>query len=82
MLDDLASARALIERALSTLPDDPYAHLISGLIHLRADEIDEALASLRAAVDKGYSPDMLAAEPHLEPLRDHPGFRELLSSGR
>lgn len=81
MLDDGVTAHALIERALSISPDDPYAHFINGLIHLRADDVDAALLSLRAAVDKGYSPDMLAAEPHLEPLRDHPGFRRLLGAG-
>ncbi len=81
MLDDLDAARLLIDRALSISPDDPYAHYINGLIQLRAGDPDMALLSLRAAVDKGYAADMLAAEPHLNALRDHPGFRGLLGAG-
>lgn len=81
MLDDASVARSLVDRALSIAPDDPYAHFISGLIYLRADDTDHALLALRAAVDKGHSPDMLAAEPHLASLRDHPGFRKMLGAG-
>jgi len=81
MLDDPGSAHLLIDRAISLAPDDPYAHFIEGLIRLRAGDTDDALRSLRAAADKGYSLSMLAAEPHLEALRDHPGFHELLGSG-
>lgn len=81
MLDDTDQARALIERALARASEDPYVHFIDGLIHLRAGDADAALLSLQAAVDRGYSLDMLSAEPHLEPLRDQPGYRRLLGAG-
>ena len=81
MLDDMETARSLIDRALSLLPDDPYAHFIDGLVWLRAENRDAALSSLQAAVARGYSTDMLAAEPHLQSLRSHPNFRDLLGGG-
>jgi Flp pilus assembly protein TadD len=80
MLDDLDSARALIGKALSLTPDDPYTHFISGLIELRSGDINAALGSLRSAAANGYSLEMLAAEPHLGSLRNHPEFNDLLES--
>ena len=81
MLDDMETARALLDRALALLPDDPYAHFINGLVWLRAGNADAALASLQAALERGYSTDMLAAEPHLQSLRSASSFRDLLGGG-
>jgi tetratricopeptide (TPR) repeat protein/TolB-like protein/DNA-binding winged helix-turn-helix (wHTH) protein len=79
MLGRVEEARALIERAQSLSPDDPYVYFIDALIWLQTDDAEEALAALEMAVDKGYSKTLLAAEPHLSRLRQHPQFNQLLS---
>ena len=81
MLDQSDEARVLISRALEQAPDDPYVYYINGLIWLRLGDIDESLSSLQIAVDKGYSKVLLAAEPHLTPLRQDPRFNQLLAQG-
>ena len=72
-------ARDLIDTARSQTTDDPYVHYIDALIWLRADNPDEALDALEIAVDQGYSKVLLAAEPHLTKLRQHPRFNALLA---
>jgi len=79
MLDRHAEARELVERAQSQLPEDPYAYYIDGLVHLKHGETDAALKALMLAADKGYSLQMMAAEPHLAMLRSNPTFEELIS---
>jgi len=81
MLDQRDDASKLIEKALSLAPNDPYVHYIDGLIHVRNQNMDTALAALRKAARGGYSIDMLAAEPHLAVLRDHPEFQKILNEG-
>lgn len=77
-LDDGARARALIDRALRLAPDDPYSHYYDALIHLAADNLVEAIDSLEVAARMGYSKPMLAADPHLAPLRTHSRFRAIV----
>jgi tetratricopeptide (TPR) repeat protein/TolB-like protein/DNA-binding winged helix-turn-helix (wHTH) protein len=79
MLGDEKMARSMIGRALTIAPDDPYAHYIDALIHLESGNTDASLNSLEHAVDAGYPVDMLAAEPHLRPLRDNAKFIKLIS---
>jgi Flp pilus assembly protein TadD len=81
MLGDSDSARSLIDSALAKAPDDPYVYYIDALIWLRADDAGEALSALQIAVDKGYPKTLLAAEPHLARLRQHPRFNEILTRG-
>lgn len=80
MLGNEVEARSLIDRALSLAPDDPYAHYINGLILLRSGDAEAALAAFETAVQKGYSTEMLAAEPHIAALRDDPRFGALLNA--
>ena len=82
MLGDLDSARSLIGKAILLTPDDPYAHFIHGLIELRGGESEAAVEFLKSATANGYSLEMLAAEPHLNLLRNHPGFRDLLGTSK
>ena len=49
MLDKNDDARELISRALSRVPEDPYAHYIDGLINLRNGDSDAALDALEIA---------------------------------
>ncbi|NCF16063.1 MAG: tetratricopeptide repeat protein [Gammaproteobacteria bacterium] len=81
MLDKQGEARELIDRVLKLAPEDPYSHYYDALVHLRAGDEDKALEALEIAADKGYSKRMLAAEPHLAPLRKHAEFGEIVNSG-
>jgi tetratricopeptide (TPR) repeat protein/TolB-like protein len=74
-IDKNDKARALIDRALMLAPDDPYTHYYDALILVRADDLDAALAAIAAAVERGYSRKMLAADPQLQALREEPEFR-------
>lgn len=82
MLGKTDQARALISRAREQAPDDPYAHYIDGLIHLRNENADAALQALQLAAQQGYSLVMMAAEPHLATLRSDPRFLEITQSNR
>jgi tetratricopeptide (TPR) repeat protein/TolB-like protein/DNA-binding winged helix-turn-helix (wHTH) protein len=74
MLNKHEEARKLIDKALDLEPEDPYTHYYNGMLSLRAGDRDAALKALRLAAEMGYSRQMLAAEPHLEPLRGDPQF--------
>ena len=80
MLDKNDDARELISRALSRVPEDPYAHYIDGLISLRNGDSDAALDALEIAAEKGYSLKMMAAEPHLAELRSYRRFQDLINA--
>jgi len=74
MLGEQELARAMIDRAMELAPDDPYTHYYDAMVRLRAGEKTAAIDALEIAVDKGYSLQMLAAEPHLAVLRNEPRF--------
>jgi tetratricopeptide (TPR) repeat protein len=77
-LHDDAKARELIDRALRLAPDDPYTHYYDALIHLSAGSRSDALDALALAADMGHSRPMLAADPHLAPLRSESRFRAIV----
>jgi tetratricopeptide (TPR) repeat protein/TolB-like protein/DNA-binding winged helix-turn-helix (wHTH) protein len=79
MLGKLEEARTTIDRARELAPDDPYSYYYDGLVHLRAGDKAAALTALERAADLGYSRRMMAAEPHLELLRDDPAFSTIVS---
>ncbi len=74
MLGDGGGAMLDIERSASMLPDDPYVDYIRALILHRMGDADGAVDSLEIAVEKGYPTTVLAAEPHLAPLRSDRRF--------
>jgi len=78
MLDKSGAARTFIDQARREAPDDPYVHYYNGLILLRGGETESALAALELAAEKGYSLQMMAAEPHLASIRGNPRFNALL----
>ena len=80
MLDKSDDARSLIDRARDLAPDDPYTHYIDALVFLRAGDKDAALAALEIAADKGYSRQILAAEPHLKGLRNETRFLAIINA--
>ena len=78
MLGEQELARSTIDKALELAPDDPYTHYYDAMVRLRAGDKTAALDALEVAVDKGYSLQMLAAEPHLAVLRDEPRFSHIV----
>jgi tetratricopeptide (TPR) repeat protein/TolB-like protein len=80
MLDDGSEARALMDRARSLAPDDPFTHYYDGLVLARVGDIDGAIAALEVAVDSGYPIALLAAERHLISLHDYAEFLEIIGA--
>jgi len=77
MLGKIDVAEELIARAKRLAPNHIYAHYIHGLVLTRRGEYTDALSELETAVSMGYPLVMLAAEPHLERLRNQPRFASL-----
>ena len=82
MLDRSDEALTLIERAANLAPEDPYVFYIRGLIQTRRGNFAGATTALELAAEKGYSLKVMAAEPHLETLRDYPDFVTLIEDER
>lgn len=77
---DAEAARARVDRAGAMAPENIHVHFASAVVHALAGRAADALAALRAAVDGGYSPSIVAAEEDLESLRRLPEFAALLAS--
>jgi tetratricopeptide (TPR) repeat protein len=75
-------ANEFISRARAQAPDDPYVYYIDGLIALRDGDRSSAVSSFVAALDRGYSDVMLAADPQLAELRGDPRFERALQTGK
>ena len=80
MLGNSSEALELMGRASALAPDDPYTHYYDSLVRYRNGDTEGAIAALGIAVDRGYSVALLAAEPHLESLRVHERFREIINA--
>ena len=81
MLDRHEEARELIEKALKLVPEDPYVHYIEGLMFNKSGDTSAVLGALQRAIELGYSPQLLAADPSLANLRANKKFALLLVSG-
>ena len=79
MLGDPGEAEALMSRARSLAPDDPFTHYYDGLVLFRKGDIEGAVDALRIAVENGYPVAILGAEPHLATLRNRREFLEIIS---
>ena len=75
-------ARKLIDRAIKSMPDDPYVYYYDGLIHNRVGSRSEALASLRTAVELGFPKIMLAGDANLANLRGDPRFSDIVNGSK
>jgi len=80
MLGRWEEARDVLAKGSALTPNDPYGLYYAGLIELRSGEHEAALASLRRAIENGYPPKMLAAEPYIGDLRSDPDFQALLAA--
>ncbi len=71
------------QAAAALEPTSSNAHYNLACACAMGGRIDEALAALRAAVTAGFrDSELMANDPDLQSLRDHPEFRELLESLR
>ncbi len=82
MLDRRQEADKLIDRARTLSPDDPYVHYYAGLMHLHNGNTDAAMSSFERSLDKGYSLEMLAADPQLSPLQGDQRLEKLIRRGK
>jgi tetratricopeptide (TPR) repeat protein/TolB-like protein len=78
-LGKLPDAHAISSGALKAAPTDYDVLYEHALILVLLDRKDDAVEMLRRAVDAGYSPLRLRADPDLVSLSDQPRFRELTS---
>ncbi|MDX2410384.1 MAG: tetratricopeptide repeat protein [Woeseiaceae bacterium] len=78
MLGENQEALAIVEKSLAIDPGDPYGYYYDALIRYQSGDEDAALQSLEAALDKGYPPGLLVAEPHLGELRADDRFHVIL----
>ena len=76
-LEEHDDARRLIDRAMKIMPDDPYVHYYSGIIHNRAGNRSQAFEALQDALHTGYPKVLLAGDPNLENLRGDSRFRDI-----
>jgi len=72
-------AQETVARGLKLAPNDPYGLYYDALIDVQAGEHENALHSLRLALDNGYPANMLAVEPYLEDLRGNRKFQALIA---
>ena len=79
MIGDQQQAVAWIARARELAPDDPYTWYYEGLVLFRGGKPDEAINALSEAVNKGYSPKLLGAEPRFAPLKTDTRFLTIIS---
>jgi eukaryotic-like serine/threonine-protein kinase len=74
---DDADAQAKIQQALKIKPNDPDLLDLEAQIHVIAGRNLEALASLKRALQNGYSWKEIQSDPEFQPLRQKPEFQQL-----
>jgi tetratricopeptide (TPR) repeat protein len=77
-IGDSSESRILIDRALALAPNDPYVHYYDGLLKNNAGQAAAAIDALQLAVEMGYPPKMLAADPLLSDLDGHSRFKAIV----
>jgi tetratricopeptide (TPR) repeat protein/DNA-binding winged helix-turn-helix (wHTH) protein len=78
MLGDSEAALELVDKSLQIDPEDPYTYYYDALIRYQTGDPDAALTSLAAALEKGYPPGLLVAEPHLGEIRADDRFHAII----
>ncbi len=78
-LKDEERSIAFAERAIAADPDDPMLLYNAACNFAQLDRIDEAMATLEQAVDRGYGDrSWMEHDSDLEPLRESPRYKALL----
>jgi tetratricopeptide (TPR) repeat protein len=78
MLGDAEGASKALARSMEISPNDAYGYYYKALIDAESGRYDSALIAAGLAIEYGYSPKMLAAEPYLAVLKDDAAFRNLV----
>jgi tetratricopeptide (TPR) repeat protein/DNA-binding winged helix-turn-helix (wHTH) protein len=78
MLGDSEAALASVERGLQIDPGDPYGYYYDALIRYHTGDEEGALTSLATALEQGYPPGLLVAEPYLGDMRANDRFHEII----
>ena len=80
---DYEDARQLDQVLTKRCPDDPIVHYNLACSLSMSGQVRLALLALAQAISLGYRDVAhLLSDPDLDPLRDLPGFKELLPSDR
>jgi len=77
-LGDAAQAEVLVRQAAKDAPGDMDVRYNEALVLAAIGRPDAALAAIRAALEAGYQPEMLRADPGLAALRSDPRFMETI----
>lgn len=78
MLGDSQQALLTVEKGLEIDPGDPYGHYYDALIRYQTGDEGAALQSLQAALERGYPPGLLVAEPYLGDIRADERFHAII----
>lgn len=79
-LGDRSSALLSIETSRRLAPQDMRVHYNCATALASLGQVEDALTSLRAAVDLGYPGDLVRLDPGFDPLRGSPLFDEWVDS--
>jgi tetratricopeptide (TPR) repeat protein len=73
------SPTTLVADSAANYPNGVSANLLRSKRAAQMGDVDAAIASLRAAVDRGYNRfEQLLVDPGFAPIRNHPRFRALV----
>jgi eukaryotic-like serine/threonine-protein kinase len=75
---DLTRAVDFVRRARSINPSDVNLVYKEAIVAMLADRRSDALATLRAAFEKGYSTEEAESEPDFDSLHSSPEFKKLI----
>jgi tetratricopeptide (TPR) repeat protein len=75
---DSTQAKEFIKRARSIDPSDVYSLYISAVVDTIANEPKPAIATLRTALQKGFSVGDVESEPEFAPLRLSPDYQAMI----
>jgi len=77
-LGDDRRATQMIAKAMEQDPDNMYTYYYGALIHQRQGRVEETYTALERALELGYQPALLKADPGFGDLAGEPRFAALL----
>jgi len=77
-LSRFSEADSHIKQAIAVAPENADVRVSEAIVHGRAGRIEEALAALAKALDRGYSSARARDDPDLALLRADPRFAQLM----
>jgi len=77
-LSRFGAADGHIKQAIAVAPENADVRVSEAIVHGRAGRIEEALAALAKALDRGYSSARARDDPDLALLRADPRFAQLM----